>query len=67
MKATKIYLLYDARYLTDEDSATLYEICFSKREAEEYSHDYGSDTVIVEADIVCKQILNEKIIKPSAE
>ena len=67
MKATKIYLLYDARYLTVEDSATLYEIYNSKREVEKNSHDYGSDTVIVEADIVGKQILNEKIIKPSAE
>lgn len=49
MAKTKIWMLFDGRYRTDEDRAVCYEVCETLKEAKENSDDYGDDTVIVEA------------------
>jgi hypothetical protein len=59
---TKLWLLYDGRYRTDEDRAMVYEVCSSLREAEENASDYGTDTVIVEATLKGKIFYNPKIL-----
>ena len=53
-----LYLLYDARYRYDEDTATLFEVCDTLQEAKENAPDYGDDTVIV------KYKLADGIIEP---
>lgn len=49
MAKTKIWMLFDGRYRTDEDRAVCYEVCDTFKEAKENADDYGDDTVIVEA------------------
>ena len=49
MAKTKIWMLFDGRYRTDEDRAVCYEVCETLKEAKENADDYGDDTVIVEA------------------
>ena len=61
-KTKKIWLLYDGRYRTDEDEAVCYEMCETLKEAKKSANDYGDDTVIVEAETVGTEIINEKII-----
>lgn len=61
-KTAKIWLLYDGRYRADKNRATCFEVCDSLKEAKTNVGDYGSDTVIVEADRVGKEIKNHKII-----
>lgn len=46
---TKIWMLFDGRYRTDEDRAVCYEVCETLIKAKENADDYGDDTVIVEA------------------
>ena len=46
---TKIWMLFDGRYRTDEARAVCYEVCETLKEAKENADDYGDDTVIVEA------------------
>ena len=58
----KTWLLFDARYRTDEDSANCYEVCDNLKEAQENAPDYGDDTVIVEYDLVGNELENPKII-----
>jgi len=62
MKEKKLWLLYDGRYLTDKDSAIVYEHCNSLSEAKSSASDYGTDTVIVEATLKGKELINHKII-----
>lgn len=61
-KNTKIWLIYDARYKTDEEKAICLEVCSSLGEARTSLTDYGSGAVLVEADVKGKTIINEKII-----
>lgn len=49
MAKTKIWMLFDGRYRTDEDRAVCYEVCETIKEAKKNANDYGDDTVIVEA------------------
>lgn len=49
MAKTKIWMLFDGRYRTDEDRAVCYKVCETLKEAKENADDYGDDTVIVEA------------------
>jgi len=58
----KVWLLYDGRYRTDEDSAVCYEMCETLKEANTNAKDYGEDTVIVEAETKGNEIINSKII-----
>lgn len=46
--ATKEYGIYDGRYLTDPESATLFEYCDTLKEARRNKKDYGTGNVIVE-------------------
>lgn len=59
------FMLYDGRYLTDENKAVCYEVCDSIEEARESKNDYGDDTVIVK----CRGIKTKhrKIIQVHAE
>jgi len=60
-----LYLLYDSRYRTDEDSAICLEVCDSLKEAKENAPDYGNDVVIVkykESKIDKRQIERVKIM-----
>ena len=49
MDKSKIWMLFDGRYRTDEDRAICYEVCETLKEAKENADDYGDDTVIIEA------------------
>lgn len=62
MGETKIWMLFDGRYRTDEDRAVCYEVCETLKEAKENADDYGDDTVIVEAIEENNIISNSKII-----
>ena len=58
----KVYLLFDGRYRTDEDSAICFEYCETLKEAKENCNDYGDDTVIVEYNENNKKLTNPKIL-----
>jgi hypothetical protein len=44
MKTT--YFIYDQRYYTDPDSATIYEACETLAEARENGPDYGGHIIV---------------------
>ena len=48
MKDIKQYVIYDSRYLSDEDAATVFEVCETLKEARENKGEYGEGNVIVE-------------------
>lgn len=58
----KKWLIYDARYRTDEDRAICLLFCDSLQEARREAPEYGDENVIVEATIVGKEIVSEKIV-----
>ena len=58
----KKWMIFDARYHTDEDRAICLSICTSLREAVREAPDYGNGNVIVEATIVGKEIFSKKIV-----
>lgn len=60
---TKVWILYDGRYLNDENSAIVYEVCHSLQEAKENASSYGTDTVIVEMRRINNAIANKTIIE----
>ena len=60
----KVYCLYDGRYLTDPDSAIVFEVCRDLGQAKENKDDYGNNTVIVEYDEIDNRLVNPKIIYP---
>jgi len=62
MAKTKIWLLFDGRYRTDEDRAVCYEVCDTLKEAKQNAGDYGDDTVIVEGEDENNVISNCKIV-----
>lgn len=62
MAKTKIWLLFDGRYITDKDRSVCYEVCETLKEAKENANDYGDDTVIVEAVKVNNVISGSKIV-----
>lgn len=47
----KKYLIYDARYWTEPDRATVFEVCDTKKEAERNKSVYGDDCVVVEEEV----------------
>jgi threonine aldolase len=62
MAKTKIWMLFDGRYRTDEDKAVCYEVCETLKEAKENANNYGNDTVIVEAEEENNIISGSKIV-----
>lgn len=58
----KKWLVYDARYHTDEDRAICLIVCNSLKEARQEAPEYGDGNVIVEATIIGKEIVSEKIV-----
>lgn len=40
------YFIYDERYLSDPDSATVYEVCETLQEAKESGSDYGGHVIV---------------------
>ena len=62
MSKTKIWMLFDGRYRTDEDRAVCYEVCETLREAKKKADNYGDDTVIVEVIEENNVISDSKII-----
>ena len=62
MAKTKIWMLFDGRYRTDEDRAVCYEVCDTLNEAKENADDYGDDTIIVEAVEENNVISDSKIV-----
>lgn len=40
------YFIYDDRYYTDPDSATVYEVCETLEEARENGPDYGGFVIV---------------------
>lgn len=60
---TTSFMLFDGRYLADEDSTMCLNVCDTLSEAKEVAPDYGDDTVIVkvvfEGDIeISRTIIN---------
>ena len=58
----KIWMLFDGRYRTDEDSAVCYEVCGTLEEAKKGADSYGDDNLIVEAKVVGTEITDSKIL-----
>jgi len=59
----KTYVIYDSRYLTDEDSASVYQMADTLNEARELVKTDWNDGVIVEYDIENEtELTNPKII-----
>jgi len=60
------YFIYDERYYTDPDSATVYEVCETLKEARENGPDYGGHVIVkVTSERISKKsfrIVNEKIV-----
>jgi len=40
------YWIYDERYYSDPDSATVYEVCDTLKEAKENGPDYGGHVIV---------------------
>lgn len=59
----KNYLIFDSRYLIDEDNATVLECCDSLKEAKINVNNYSTGSVIVEYDVINGEFVNPKIIK----
>ena len=59
---SKVWILYDGRYYSNPDRASIYEVCDSLKEARENKNDYGTDTVIVECDDDGENVTNSKIV-----
>lgn len=57
-----IWMIYDGRYIFDEERSTCFEVCHSLKEAKRNRLDYGNDCVIVEAKTEGKNIVSSKII-----
>ena len=62
METKKTWLLYDGRYLQDEERATVYEMCSTIEEARTNCQHYGDDTVIVECEVTGNVIEGGRII-----
>ena len=43
------YMIFDSRYLIDEDSATCFSVCDTLKEAMAEKDDYGDNNVIVKS------------------
>lgn len=66
-KSNKAWIIYDSRYTSDPDSASVFLFCHSKAEAMRNKDEWG-DSVIVEYDTVldadgAEHLLNPKIIR----
>lgn len=59
-----LYILYDSRYLTNPESATVYTISESLKEAKEDKRDMFPDGVIVRAEDHNNELKNHKILTP---
>ena len=59
----KQFVLYDSRYLTDEDSATVYCCAETIEEAREDKNDMFPDAVIVEYEIQGDELINGKVVE----
>lgn len=63
MAKEKIFVLFDGRYLTDQDRAICYEVCNTLKEAKSSARDYGTDTVIVEAELNKNKFILGNIVR----
>jgi len=50
-KGDKQYIIYDGRYHTEPDDATVMTMCNTLKEAQNDKSDYGTDCVIVECEV----------------
>jgi len=57
-----IYTLYDARYLTDKDSAYVYDVCDTLEEARESKRNQFTDAIIVKEQIQVIDVKNYTVI-----
>jgi len=60
----KRWFLFDGRYIVDANSATLFEVCETYKEAKKNQKEYGDDTVIVECEIFNDTIVSSRMIEP---
>lgn len=58
----KKYVIYDSRYLTDEESASVYQFADTLKEAKKLVKRDWNDGVIVEYDTKGNELINPKII-----
>ena len=58
-----IYMLYDGRYYNDPDSAIVFEVCESLKEAKESAPDHGTNTAIVKARCEGSMIVEKTLIQ----
>lgn len=55
-------MLFDDRYITNEDKAVCFECCETLKEAKKNAKDYGNNTVIVEYLTSGNQIKKKTIV-----
>ena len=58
----KQFVLYDSRYLTNEDSASVYCCADTIEEAREDREDMFPDAIIVEYDVEDNELINGKVV-----
>ncbi len=58
----KSWMLFDDRYITNEDKAVCFECCETLKEAKKNAKDYGNNTVIVEYLTSGNQIKKKTIV-----
>jgi hypothetical protein len=56
------YFLFDGRYLTDPNDASLYSVELTLKEAKQTAKEYGDDTVIVKVEIINGKIIQQEIL-----
>ena len=50
-KTHKVWIIYDGRFHHDPDSASIVEVCHSRREAKQSMRNHPSDYVVVETEV----------------
>ena len=63
-KLGKMWLLYDGRYIHNQDRSILFEMCETLKEAKRNRKEYGDDTVIVECETFSSEIMESRVIFP---
>jgi len=56
------YMIYDSRYHTGPHRAHIFSVCDTLAEANEEKDEYGTDCVIVKAEVVDGVIKSEEIV-----
>jgi hypothetical protein len=56
------YILFDGRYLTEPNDASVYSVEHTLKAAKETAKEYGEDTVIVKVELFNDNIIKREIV-----